>query len=131
MLSARAGAPLSVQTVRLFLDVIMLACGSHPIPLLEQQVVQPAIAAQLDAFELMLSGERQACDLRAFHFQPPGWPHPLTVTYPMRSGGGAGKVCMLLASTLWTERLPLLHGKDSWQQYAQRLAQGHQWRSTL
>ena len=92
-----------MQTVRLFLDVLMLAPGKLPTAALEQRVVQPAVAAQLDAFELMLSGEGQLCDLRAFHFQPPGWPHPLTVIYPMRSGGGAGKVRMLvtLKPTNW------------------------------
>ena len=86
-----------MQEVRLFLDALMLAPGTLPTASLEQQVVQPAVAAQLAAFERMLSREEQLCDLRAFHFQPPGWPHPLTVIYPMRSGSGAGKVCMLVA----------------------------------
>ena len=74
----------------------MLPPDTLPAASLEQGVVQPAIAAQLGAFELMLSREGQLCDLRAFHFQPSGWPHPLTVVYPMRSGGGAGKVRMLV-----------------------------------
>ena len=100
-----------MQTVSLFLDILMLASSSHSAALLEQRVVQPAIAAQLDVFELMLSRQGQLCDLRAFHFQPPGWPHPLTVTYPMRSGGGAGKVCMFDIFTPWTGRLPLLYGE--------------------
>ena len=88
---------MSVQAVGLSLDVLMLAPSTLPTASLEQRVVQPAVAAQLDAFELMLSQEEQLCDLRAFHFQPPDWPHPLTVVYPMRSGSGAGKVCMLVA----------------------------------
>ena len=86
-----------MQEVRLSLDVLMLTPGNLPTASLEQQVVQPAVAAQLDAFGLMLSQEEQLCDLRALHFQPPGWPHPLTVVYPMRSGAGAGKVCLLVA----------------------------------
>ena len=84
-----------MQEVRLSLHVLMLAPGNLPTASLEQQIVQPAVAAQLDAFELMLSQEEQLCDLKAFHFQPPGWPHPLTVIYPVRRRSGAGKVRLL------------------------------------
>ena len=89
---ACTGGPLPVQPVKLSMDVLMLAPSSLAAASLEAEVVQPAIAAQLEHFRDALTQEDQPlCDQRALHFQPPGWPHPLTVIYPLR-GGGAGMV---------------------------------------
>ena len=90
--SVCAGGPLSVQTIKLSLDVLMLSPSTLPAASLEAEVVRPAINAQLDHFQQALSQDDQPlCDQRALHFQPQDWPHPLTVRYPLR-GGGAGKV---------------------------------------
>ena len=90
--SVCAGGPLSVQTVKLSLDVLMLAPSTLPAAALEAEVVRPAINAQLDYFQQALSQDDQPlCDQRALQFQPQGWPHPLTVSYPLQDGG-AGKV---------------------------------------
>ena len=70
----------------------MLAPSSLAAASLEAKVVQPAISAQLERFREALSQDAQPlCDHKALHFQPPGWPHPLTVIYPLRADG-AGKV---------------------------------------
>ena len=85
---------MSVQTVNLSLDVLLLAPNSLPAASLGP-LTQTAAHAQLDRFQLMLlKDDGPLCDLRALHFQPPGWPHPLTVIHPLR-GGGAGKVSAL------------------------------------
>ena len=81
-----------MQQVKLSLDVLMLAPSSLAAAALEAEVVRPAIEAQLERFRDALSQEDgPPCDQKALHFQPPGWPHPLTVIYPLRADG-AGKV---------------------------------------
>lgn len=85
-----AGGCMSVQTVKLSLDVLQLAPNSLPAASLGP-LMQTAVHAQLDRFQrMLLESDGPLCDLRALHFQPPGWPHQLTVMYPLR-GGGAGK----------------------------------------
>ena len=91
-----------MQTVKLSLDVLVLAPRTLPAASLEAEIVRPAINAQLDHFQQALSQDDQPlCDQRALHFQPQGWPHPLTVRYPLRCGG-AGKV----------RQQTSLHGKE-------------------
>lgn len=81
---------MSVQTVELSLDVLQLAPNTLPAASLGP-LMQTAVHAQLDRFQrMLLESDGPLCDLRALHFQPPGWPHQLTVIYPLR-GGGAGK----------------------------------------
>lgn len=89
---ACAGGSLPLQQVKLSLDVLMFAPSSLAAASLETEVVRPAVTAQLERFREALSQDEQPlCDHKALHFQPPGWPHPLTVIYPLRADG-AGKV---------------------------------------
>lgn len=89
---ACAGGSLSMQQVRLSLNVLMLAPSSLAAASLQGEVVRPAIEAQLEHFrDALCQDNGPLYDQRALHFLPPGWPHPLTVIYPLRADG-AGKV---------------------------------------
>lgn len=56
-------------------------------------LLRRALRKQLQAMQACMTAQGRVCDLRALHFQPPGWPHPITLIYPWPEG--SGKVCTL------------------------------------
>lgn len=104
-----SGGPLSVQTVKLSLDLLMLAPSSLPVASLESEVVQPAINAQLDRLQRARTADGPLCEQRALHFQPQGWPHPLTIVYPL----GAGGTGMVSSMHPWLVIMHAVHSRQA------------------
>lgn len=91
--SARAGGPVSVDRASADVDVLCLVPRGLCISELPEKVIRPALRRQLAAMRAAMLEEGSVCDIRALHFQPPPWPHPVTVIYPLQAA--AGKVRLL------------------------------------
>jgi hypothetical protein len=87
-----AGGPVSLDAAPAYLDVLCLAPKALPASELPARVLRPALRAQLGAMQQAMIAQGALCTLRALHFLPPGWAHPLTLVYPLGLHG-AGKVC--------------------------------------
>ena len=86
---------MALETVVAHVDVLCLAPRTLPASELAEQVLRPALRAQLAAMRRAMTALDAPCTLRALHFLPPGWPHPLTLIYPLGLAG-AGQVCHML-----------------------------------
>ena len=76
---------MPLKTVAAHLDVLCLARRALPASELPDRVLRPALRAQLAGMRRAALGA--LCTLRALHFLPPGWPHPLTLIYPLGLAG--------------------------------------------
>lgn len=80
-----------MDTALLHLDVLCLAPKSLPASQLPDVALRPALRMQLATMRQAMISQGALCTLRALHFLPPGWHHPLTLVYPLGLGG-SGKV---------------------------------------
>ena len=81
-----------MDTALVHLDVLCLAPTTLPAAQLPEMALRPALRAQLAAMRQTAVSRGALCTLRALHFLPPGWQHPLTLPYPLGLGA-SGKVC--------------------------------------
>jgi hypothetical protein len=79
---------VSVDTARADLDVLCLVPRSTPLCDLPNRVIKPAVRRQLAAMRAAMLEEGCVCNLKALHFQPSPWPHPVTVIYPLQASAG-------------------------------------------
>lgn len=91
---ASAGGPVSMDVASASVDVLCLAPRSLPILELPDNFIRPALKRQLAAMRAAMLEEGCTCNLKALHFQPPSWVHPLTILYPLQAS--AGKVKSIL-----------------------------------
>ncbi len=77
-----------MDTASADLDFLCLVPRGVPISELPDVVIRPAVRRQLAAMRAAMLGEGCVCNLRALHFQPPSWPHPVTVVYPLHASAG-------------------------------------------
>jgi hypothetical protein len=71
-----------MTSLTLGLDVLVFAPDTMPLPQLSQQLLIPALKQQLATMAKQLLAQPELLPVRAFHFQPPQWAHPITVCYP-------------------------------------------------
>lgn len=79
---------MSVDTARADLDVLCLVPRSTPLSDLPNKFIRPAVRRQLAAMRAAMLEEGCVCNLKALHFQPSPWPHPVTVIYPLQASAG-------------------------------------------
>lgn len=72
-------------------------------------LLRQAVRKQLQAMEACMLAQGRMCDLRALHFQPPGWAHPITLIYPWPAGSGKVYPPHLLYSALTLQMLCFPH----------------------
>ena len=85
---------MSVDTASVAVDILCLVPRSTPLSELPDSHIRPALRRHLAAMCAAMLAEGCMCNLKALHFQPPSWPHPVTVIYPLQAS--AGKVSRLL-----------------------------------
>jgi hypothetical protein len=86
-LGTGTGGPVSLDRAVAALDVLCMV----PQPTTASSLgdaLRAAIRKQLRAMQVVMVAEERVCDVRALHFQPPGWPHAVTIVYPLHSGSG-------------------------------------------
>lgn len=64
-------------------DVLCLVPRDLPILELPDRFIRPALKRQLVAMRAAMLEEGCVCNLKALHFQPPSWAHPVTILYPL------------------------------------------------
>ena len=75
-------AGTEVTMVTLGLDVLVFAPDALPLAEIPQQLLVLALKQQLTTMIGQLRSQQKLVPVAAFHFQPPGWAHPITVCYP-------------------------------------------------
>lgn len=69
-------------------DVLCLVPRSLPIMELPEKFIRPTLKRQLAAIHAAMLEEGCTCNLKALHFQPPSWVHPVTILYPLQASAG-------------------------------------------
>ncbi|BDA47543.1 probable Ufm1-specific protease 2 at C-terminar half [Coccomyxa sp. Obi] len=82
------GGPVSMDVASASVDVLCLVPRSLPISELPDRFIRSALRKQLAAMRAAMLEEGCMCNLKALHFQPPSWVHPITILYPLQASAG-------------------------------------------